>query len=66
MIAVGIVGVYIGKIYREVKHRPLYNIQELLDWNIHLNQAARYLWAAIKAFLKLWEMAFGHAINAFL
>lgn len=31
MIAVGIVGVYIGKIYREVKHRPLYNIQELLD-----------------------------------
>jgi glycosyltransferase involved in cell wall biosynthesis len=31
MIAVGIVGVYIGKIYREVKHRPLYNIQEMLD-----------------------------------
>lgn len=30
LIAVGITGVYIGKIYNEVKHRPLYNIQEIL------------------------------------
>ena len=30
MISIGIVGTYIGKIYREVKHRPLYNIQEIL------------------------------------
>ena len=30
LIAVGITGVYIGKIYQEVKHRPLYNIQEIL------------------------------------
>jgi glycosyltransferase involved in cell wall biosynthesis len=31
MISIGVIGVYIGKIYREVKHRPLYNIQEILD-----------------------------------
>lgn len=31
MIAIGIVGVYIGKIYREVKHRPLYNVMDFLD-----------------------------------
>ncbi len=31
MISIGIIGVYIGKIYREVKHRPLYNIQEVLN-----------------------------------
>ena len=30
MIAIGVVGVYIGKIYTEVKHRPLYNIEEVL------------------------------------
>ncbi len=31
LMSVGIVGVYIGKIYTEVKHRPLYNIKEILD-----------------------------------
>lgn len=31
MIAVGLVGIYIGKIYMEVKHRPLYNIKEVLE-----------------------------------
>ena len=30
LISVGITGVYIGKIYNEVKRRPLYNIQEIL------------------------------------
>ena len=30
LISIGIVGVYIGKVYREVKHRPLYNIQQVL------------------------------------
>lgn len=30
LICVGITGVYIGKIYTEVKRRPLYNIQEIL------------------------------------
>ena len=30
LIAVGVIGVYIGKIYREVKRRPLYNIAEKL------------------------------------
>ena len=30
LMAVGIVGVYIGKIYTEVKGRPLYNIAEIL------------------------------------
>jgi len=30
MVSIGVIGVYIGKIYREVKHRPLYNIQEIL------------------------------------
>ena len=30
LISVGITGVYIGKIYNEVKHRPLYNIQDIL------------------------------------
>ena len=31
MIGIGIVGVYIGKIYQEVKHRPLYNIKDILE-----------------------------------
>ncbi len=31
LISIGIVGVYIGKIYKEVKNRPLYNIQEILE-----------------------------------
>ena len=31
LISLGITGMYIGKIYTEVKHRPLYNIQEILD-----------------------------------
>ncbi len=30
LICIGITGVYIGKIYTEVKRRPLYNIQEIL------------------------------------
>jgi hypothetical protein len=30
LISIGITGVYIGKIYQEVKARPLYNIQEIL------------------------------------
>lgn len=31
LISMGVTGVYIGKIYTEVKRRPLYNIQEVLD-----------------------------------
>lgn len=30
LIAIGIVGLYIGKIYMEVKHRPRYNIEKVL------------------------------------
>lgn len=33
LISIGTVGVYIGKIYKEVKGRPLYNIEEELDKN---------------------------------
>lgn len=31
LVSIGVIGVYIGKIYKEVKHRPLYNIKETLD-----------------------------------
>lgn len=31
LMSMGIVGTYIGQIYTEVKHRPLYNIWEILD-----------------------------------
>ena len=31
MIGVGVVGVYIGKIYQEVKGRPLYHIKDILE-----------------------------------
>jgi len=31
LLSIGVVGEYIGKIYIEVKHRPLYNIGEFLD-----------------------------------
>ena len=30
LVAIGLVGQYIGKIYLEVKHRPRYNIEKLL------------------------------------
>lgn len=30
LISIGSIGIYIGKIYKEVKHRPLYNIEEVL------------------------------------
>jgi len=30
LLAIGIVGVYIGKIYKEVKNRPLYHIKEIV------------------------------------
>lgn len=31
LVSMGVTGVYIGKIYKEVKHRPLYNIKDILD-----------------------------------
>lgn len=31
LMSMGIIGTYIGKIFTEVKHRPLYNIQNILD-----------------------------------
>ncbi|MBO4801485.1 MAG: glycosyltransferase family 2 protein [Bacteroidaceae bacterium] len=31
LIGVGVTGIYIGKIYNEVKHRPLYHIKEILS-----------------------------------
>ncbi len=31
MISIGAVGIYIAKIYEEVKQRPLYNISQILD-----------------------------------
>ncbi len=30
LVSIGVIGVYIGKIYKEVKRRPLYNIGEIL------------------------------------
>jgi polyisoprenyl-phosphate glycosyltransferase len=33
LISVGVVGLYVGKIYKEVKGRPLYNIKDVLDEN---------------------------------
>ena len=31
LIAIGLVGLYIGKIYMEVKNRPRYNIEKVLS-----------------------------------
>jgi hypothetical protein len=31
LISLGIVGTYLGQIYTEVKHRPLYHVAEILD-----------------------------------
>ncbi len=31
LIAIGVIGEYVGRIYNEVKHRPLYHIETLLD-----------------------------------
>jgi dolichol-phosphate mannosyltransferase len=33
LICVGILGEYIGRIYNEVKNRPLYVVQEYLGFN---------------------------------
>jgi hypothetical protein len=31
LISLGVLGIYIGNIYVEVKRRPLYHIQEILE-----------------------------------
>ena len=31
LLSIGLIGKYIGKIYTEVKHRPRYNIESVLD-----------------------------------
>ena len=31
LLAIGMVGMYIGKIYMEVKERPRYNIEKVLE-----------------------------------
>jgi glycosyltransferase involved in cell wall biosynthesis len=31
LVSIGIVGIYIGKIFTEVKHRPLYHIAEIIE-----------------------------------
>ena len=31
LLAIGMVGQYIGKIYLEVKHRPRYNVEKILQ-----------------------------------
>ena len=31
LISLGIVGTYLGQIYTEVKHRPLYHVAEILE-----------------------------------
>jgi hypothetical protein len=33
LLSIGLIGKYIGKIYTEVKHRPRYNIECVLDKN---------------------------------
>ena len=30
MLSIGVVGVYVGKIYTEVKNRPLFTIREIV------------------------------------
>ena len=31
LMSMGIIGTYIGKIFTEVKHRPLFNIKDILE-----------------------------------
>ena len=31
LMSMGIIGTYIGKIFTEVKQRPLYHVREILD-----------------------------------
>jgi glucosyltransferase len=38
LICVGVLGEYIGRIYSEVKQRPIYIVEHQLDSNIHLNK----------------------------
>lgn len=46
LLGIGLIGEYIGKIYREVKHRPLYIIEQFLSAD---NKQAKYTPASLES-----------------
>jgi hypothetical protein len=34
LFSIGVIGVYISKIYREVKRRPLFIVQDLINFDV--------------------------------
>ena len=66
MVSIGIIGEYVGKIYHEVKHRPRYFIEKIVDGDdeklMGREFLIEYLRIKNKITHRLWEMSVNNCI----